>query len=1010
MGKSIFGLILSLFVSLSLRAEQPIFNITDLDVTTGQIIDIEFRVDNFTQILSVQFSVNWDPAVLKYRTIRNFNTSVPGLNASVFNTLPAQVDNGKFSMAWIESSVTQITIPDGSLFFTVEFEVLGDPCESSMVAITDNPTEIIVSEDGINDVGLVSNNGLVNIPGTGCAQDIEITGNSVIGACGGNTCIQFTVQNFDSVGIMQFSLLFNPAVLQFDEIRNFAPLTSFNAGNTNLVTSSEIRVVWTSSNVTNESLPDGSVLFEVCFNIIGSGGQSSEIALGNVFPVLFADIDGNLHNVDFTPAVITAQCQLEGFALITDTVCTMPNGIACFDVKVNDFDDIIAAGFSMNWDSNVFKFDHLEGFGIPGLDGSFFGTPSEPGVDEGQIIVSWLDLSLEGVTLPDFTTIFRLCLKAVGAAGTSSPVNFTDNPLDIEIATIDSVLEYGLLQGRGEIRTTCEGCQISYVLHTIDPNCPREENGVLNLSVTEDCVETPTYLWSTTWTGEDLTGVGAGIYTVTITVGSNVIIAKDTLFDPPAISVSGSITNPNPPGSATGSINITPTGGSPPYTYLWSNDSTTQDLSNLLAGTYFVTVTDSRGCTFIPDAYIVGAEIAAAITNVTCFGGANGAINLSASFGCSPYTFVWSNPPGGTSEDINNLAAGQYCVTITDCSGSTRDTCFTVTQNPAMIVTATIANDINKDCHGAIDLNVAGGALPHSYVWSHGPTSQDVILLCQGQYCVTVSDGNDCTVDTCFTVFEGEIGVTLVATEYGDFQISCNGDCDGEITAIVTGGGNNITYLWSNGATMDDLNNLCSGTYTITVTDESSGQTATSSVVLNAPPPITFSYTKTSPSDYITSDGAIAVVVNGGAPPYTSLQWTGPVTGNGAALNNVPAGTYTIEVTDANGCVERDSEQLLPEVDVPCYSASRVITPNSDDKNDYFIISCVFDLDNHLYIFNRFGGLVYETDNYQNTWIGVDQDEQPLPDGGYLWVLEVFRQDGSTELIKGTVNLLRTAD
>jgi gliding motility-associated-like protein len=1012
MSKSILGLILALFLSLQARAEQPTFNISSTDANPGQIIDVNFNVDNFSQLISVQFSVNWDPAVLQFRTIKNFNPSVPGLSPAVFGATPAMTDDGYFTLGWIESSITPITIPDGSLFFTVEFEVIGAPCDNSPVAITNTPLEIEVAEDDEN-VGLIANNGAVNVPGTGCTENINIIGNSITGVCGGNACIQFTVENFQNVGVMQFSLVYNPAILQFDEFRNFASLTSFNAGSTNLVAPGELRIVWTNSNVENETLPDGTVLFEICFDVIGTGGQSSTISLGPSFPVLFSDIDGNEHEVNLTPAVITAQCQLEGFALITDTVCTMPNGLACFDVKINDFDDIIALQFSMNWDSNLFVFDHVEGFGIPGLDESGFGVPANPDVEEGELTVAWIDLSLEGVTLPDLSTIFRLCLKAKGAAGSNSPVTFSANPLDIEVATLDSVLVYGLINGRGEIRQSCEGCDISYTLTAIHPNCPRETNGVLNLTIIENCPETPMYLWSyNNLTTQDLTGIGAGIYTVTVTIGSNIIVVSDTLFDPLPIAVEGNIINPDPISGCNGSINITVTGGTPPYTYQWSTPpgGTTEDLLNILcAGSYTVTVTDNFGCTFIPDEYVVGAEVSAAVTNVSCNGGSDGAINLSVSFGTGPYTYVWNTTPVSTAEDINNLSARQYCVTITDNTGSTRDTCFTVTQPSPLNVTATITHDVNENCGGAIDMNITGGTMPYAYQWSTPPggTSQDLTQLCAGQYCVTITYGNECTLDTCFNVFAGGIGVVLVATQYGNYQTSCPGVCDGEITSQLVGGGT-VTYLWSNGATTADLDNLCAGTYTVTVTDQS-GQTATASIVLSAPPPFALAYIKTNPSDYITSDGAISVVVNGGTPPY-SYQWTGPATGNTAALNNVPAGTYTVEVTDANGCEIRDSEQLLPDVDVPCYSGISVITPNSDGANDYFIIACILDFENHLYIFNRQGGMVYETDDYQNTWTGVDQDGEALPDGGYLWVLEVIRQDGSKELIKGTVNLLRTAD
>ncbi len=1011
MSKSILGIIITLFASLTLRAEQPIFNISSIEADHGQIIDVDFHVDNFTDIISVQYSVNWDPAVLKYRSIKNFNAGVPGLSPAVFGTPQALIDAGKFTLSWIESSITPITIPDGSLFFTVEFEVLGDPCDNSPVAITNTPLEIEVAEVGEVSVGLQTNNGTVSVPGAGCAQAIQFIGNSIVGACGGTACVKFTVENFTTVGAMEFSLSYNPAVLQFNEFRNFAPLPGFGEGNTNLLTPGTLRVLWFDSNVENDTLADGTTLFEICFDVIGSGGQSSEITFGNNPPPAISDIDGNAHDVTITPAVITAQCALEGFALIADTVCTMPNGTACFDIKVNDFDAIVAMGFSINWDPNVFEYDHLEAFGIPGLDQSAFGTPGFPDVQEGELTVSWIDLSLNGVTLPDYSTIFRLCLKAKGASGTSSAITFSNDPLAIEIATIDSVLEFGLLHGLGEIKQSCEGCQFSYTLVTLPPHCPRECNGVLNLTVIENCPETPTYVWSRAGeTTQDITDACAGTYTVTITLGSQVVVASATVVDPPAISVTGTVTNPNPPGSSTGAVNITVTGGTPPYTYNWNTTppSSSEDLTNVPAGAYTVTVTDSQGCQFIPNAYIVGAEIAAAVTNVSCFGGNDGAINLSVSFGTGPYTYIWNTTPAQTTEDISNLKAGTYCVTVTDNGGSTRDSCFTVTQPPALVVTASVTNDVSENCMGAIDLSVSGGTLPYTYSWSNGATTPDLTNLCAGQYCVTISYGQGCSIDTCFNIIAGNLSVVLVATQYGEFEVSCNGECDGEIFATVSGATGNITYQWSNGATTPQISNLCSGAYSLTVTDES-GKTATAQIALHEADPFVLTYITTNPSDYVTDNGAIAVVVNGGTPPYT-YQWTGPVSGNTAALNNVPAGTYTILVTDANGCTARESTQLLPELDVPCNTATRVITPNDDGKNDYFIITCVLDYDNHLFIYNRYGGLVYETDNYQNDWNGIDQDHQPVPDGGYHWVLEIRRPGFPEEIVRGTVNVLRTAD
>jgi gliding motility-associated-like protein len=327
-----------------------------------------------------------------------------------------------------------------------------------------------------------------------------------------------------------------------------------------------------------------------------------------------------------------------------------------------------------------------------------------------------------------------------------------------------------------------------------------------------------------------------------------------------------------------------------------------------------------------------------------------------------------------------------------------------------LVVTATITHDDEGGgCIGAIDLNVTGGVQPYSYAWSSGETTQDILGKCAGEYCVTVTYGQGCTFDTCFTIFSGDVGVTLSATQYGTYEVSCNGSCDGEITSTVTGITGTITYAWSNGQSTPNLTNVCAGTYTVTVSNEQ-GLSATATIVMAAPPPITVNITSTSPTDFTSNDGAVTAVVSGGSPGY-DYQWTGPVDGNTPVLNNIPSGTYTLFVTDENGCQESELITLLPIIDgVTCYQGLSVITPNEDGLNDFLIIACVLDDPNHLYIFNRQGGLVWETNDYHNNWDGVDEDDEEVPDGGYLWVLEVTKPGNIRQLYKGTVNVLRTAD
>jgi gliding motility-associated-like protein len=1016
MSKSIVSLVILWLVSFHVKAEQPIFTISSLDATPGEIIDINIHVDNFSDIVSTQFSINWDPTVLTFRAGKNFNASIPGFSTNSLGTV--EIAEGKLRIQWLEASVTPITIADGSLYFTLEFEVVGDPCESSNIAITDDPLEIEVGEgvQGV-DVGLVSNVGNVSIPGSGCSADIHITGASLVGACGSNVCVPFTVQDFNNVVAMDYSMVFDPTVLEFTGIQNFAPLLGFNAGSsTFLVTPDSLRVVWTNSNVENQSLPDGTVLYEMCFDVIGAGGSSSTITFGTN-QVLFSDVDNNEHNVTITPGMVTAQCAIEGFALIAEEFCTEPGIEYCMPVRVNDFDDIVAMQFSMNWDSTRFRFDRVQNFMLDGLDENAFGFPyASQDVKQGQLIVSWIDLSLQGQTLPDNKVIFELCLDPVGPVGSSSPVTFSGNPREIEFLNAqDSVLEFSLVQGLGNIRANCDDpdpCQISYILNVVQPSCPGVCDGVMNLNVTvTNCPFTPTYAWSTGATSEDLTGLCNGIYCVTITAGSNIVIACDTIIEPAPFGVSSNITNPNPIGGSNGSIDITVTGGTPPYSYVWSNPpgGTTQDLIGILpVGTYCVTITDNNDCEFVPDCFEVGSEVSSNITNVSCHGGSNGAIDFSASFGVAPYTYLWNTVPPQTTQDIANLSAGIYCVTATDNTGATRDTCFTVTQPNPLVVTATLTHDEEGGgCTGAIDLNVTGGIQPYSYNWSTGSPNQDILGLCAGQYCVTVTYGQGCTVDTCFTIGSGDFFVTLSPTQFGNFEISCAGNCDGAITSTVVGGTAPYTYTWSTTQTNPDLANLCAGTYSLTVAD-ATGQSASSSVVLAAPPAINIDTMYTLPSDFGSFDGSVSVVVTGGNPGYT-YQWSGPVTGTTASLNNIPGGSYLLVVTDESGCQETVAISLIP-IDLECYKGLSVITPNEDGRNDFFLIPCVLDAPNHLYIFNRYGGLVWETNNYFNNWDGVDQDDEEVPDGGYLWVLEVTQPGNVKQLYKGTVNVLRTAD
>jgi gliding motility-associated-like protein len=444
-----------------------------------------------------------------------------------------------------------------------------------------------------------------------------------------------------------------------------------------------------------------------------------------------------------------------------------------------------------------------------------------------------------------------------------------------------------------------------------------------------------TYTWSNGATTQDLTSRPAGTYTVIVndangTTGGCTATTTVTITQPAApLTLSNTSVNILCFGGTTGSIDLTPAGGTAPYTYSWSNGATTQDLSGLAAGTYTVIVNDANGTTggCTATASITITQPAAPLTvtttqvNILCNGGATGSINLTPSGGTAPYTFAWSN--GAVTEDISGLTAGTYTVIVTDANGSTggctATTSITITQ-PALPLTLN-STQVNVLCFGgstgSIDLTPSGGTAPYSYSWSNGAITQDLTTIPAGSYTVIVNDANGstggCTATITVVITQPAAPLTLSSTQV---NVACFGGLTGSIDLTPTGGTAPYTYLWSNGATTQDVSGLAAGTYTVSVNDAnglSGGCAATATITITQPPILTqtvsaFIYPSgTNISCFGASDGSVNLTIGGGVPGYTYLWSNGAVTED---LTNVPAGTYTVLVADLNGCTINSSITL----------------------------------------------------------------------------------------------------
>ena len=404
-----------------------------------------------------------------------------------------------------------------------------------------------------------------------------------------------------------------------------------------------------------------------------------------------------------------------------------------------------------------------------------------------------------------------------------------------------------------------------------------------------------TYLWSNGATTQNLSGVSAGIYSVTVTDASGcTAMASATVGSPAQLRATSRVMDATCYDAANGSVDLTVSGGTAPFTYLWSNGATSQDLVALLAGTYSVTVTDANGCTTTCGGTVgrpTQLLASALATGARCAGG-TGSVALMASGGNAPFTYLWSN--GATTQNLSDVSAGTYSVTVTDASGCTAMASATVGSPAQLRATSRVMDATCYDAaNGSVDLTVSGGTAPFTYLWSNGATSQDLVALLAGTYSVTVTDANGCT-----TTCGGTVGrpTQLLASALATGARCAGGT--GSVALMASGGNAPFTYLWSNGATTQNLSDVSAGTYSVTVTD-ASGCTAMASATVGSPAQMRATATATAASCAGGATGSVALSVSGGTAPFTYLWSNGATTQN---LMGVAPGTYSVTVTDANGC------------------------------------------------------------------------------------------------------------
>ncbi len=423
---------------------------------------------------------------------------------------------------------------------------------------------------------------------------------------------------------------------------------------------------------------------------------------------------------------------------------------------------------------------------------------------------------------------------------------------------------------------------------------------------------TYTYAWSDGQTTSAATGFSGGIYTVTITSAGNCsAIASVLIVQPSAPLVANASATPESnAGANDGTASANPSGGTPGYSYDWSNGETTSTITDLPPGNYTVTVTDANDCESIQTVTVNQPDcfISAVIENedVSCNGADDGTAEVTLDNAMEPYTYLWSN--GSTMQQATDLAAGTYTVTATDANGCEVATSVTIVQ-PLVLSANAISTDLTMPNinDGTASASPTGGTSPYTYEWSNGSTSSSINNLAPGDYTVVVTDNNGCTETQTVTV-EG-FGC-IMTIEVASIDVTCFGGSDGQAAVIPSNGLAPFTYEWSDGQTTATVGNLSAGVYDIIVTD-STDCPAIAQVTISEPAELVLDVTELIPTDCGDNNGTATVTPQGGTPGYT-YEWSNGQTDSTAT--GMAAGIYTISITDDNGCTTET--QLEIETDI----------------------------------------------------------------------------------------------
>jgi hypothetical protein len=1069
--RKIFIVTMTLMV-LSLTKSFSQFSVTigsATEVVPGTNVTIDVTANGFTNLLSAQWSMSFDSLVLKYSSATNFQTNILGITSQmVSGPNGGVVKNGQITFSWSAADGKGKTVANGTRLFSLVFNTIGAKCTSSDVNTSNKPTPIEIADESLHVIPFTSVKGNIKLKCDGgdtqacpdpiCtnANNLQIKGGKVPTTNGATISVPFTVDNFNAIQSGQGVFKWDPAKLQY--IEHIEPATGglttngFGFGDTN-VGIGELFMLWTNQTPSTPlTLPNNSKIIDLRFKVLTNAPDTACVEfIGK--PIGSQVLEWVKEGVGEIPVCVKNGKVFFGSNPVEPMIIKVGNAsgkqdeIICVDVTITKFTNITSFATKFLFNGAELDFVRTDMYSLDGLTLSNFNNGS------GFVNISWSNAN--GVTKPDGSKIFQLCFKLKGPCPGMTNISFSipdtevsslinGVPTTVPTQTMGGVITCTIVDPVNPPVITCTSGTVTNV------DCNGRSTGAGSVNITGTKLDECEIVWSQGATVvkplalitpgiNTISNLAAGTYKYVVTWSKEdkreLCSGTITITEPTVINIPTAGVVTNAACGNKGSINISLiSGGTPPYNYAWMlNLGNTANPTNLDAGQYSVTVTDNNGCT-ATQSFTVGNTITDLIltvsaTNVKCKGDATGSLNIVTSGGCAPYINTIS---GGA---VTNLTAGSYSVTVTDANGMSKTATATISEptNALAIGTPVVVDATAGINNGSITLNVSGGTSLYNVAWTSplvgGSTSGAFTTnnVAPGTYNATVTDANGCTATVSNVVVKQPViddkkpSITSATASAGfnGFGVSCFGDSNGYITAVIDGKLPITAQLISNGAnvgtaqtissgTSVSFSNLKAGVYTFKLTN-TVGDVTSQSLEIKQPTKLTVTNTTTCTEEDKTTGSIQLNVGTSGVSPY-SYNWASSETTS--SLTSLGRGLYNVTVTDANGCTAALNNIEVKNCDngngTDCYIANKVITPSlGDNLNDKFVISCVENVTADLTIFDRWGKQVYYQIDYDNSWSGVDDAGKDLNEGGYIWVLTNRLGQGKREIYKGVVTILR---